>query len=341
MSRKFLRPVVATAAALLILATASACSTPSSKNESRAADGSAEARVVDDLNIGFFMTTTANPYAATFAKTVKSEAEAAGAQVTEIDSGFDVQAQNNQMQQAIARKTYNAWIVVAVNGDQQCNQIKTAVDAGIEVMVTNVEVCGGDDFGQVGFVGWQVADNESAWWKQILDENPDAKVSFLAGPSTFGLVQSMKTSMEGAFEEHPGAELVSYINTDWSIQDGLAKTRELLRTNPDTEVIVTSYSYVTRGVLQALKESGRLGDVKIYDWAGDTWGVDQIRSGQVTMTLPGLPVSEAQWSVRNLVSFWTGKDYEKFDSLFGHSTIPDGPFVNKDNAADYTAEYTT
>ncbi|RYH66428.1 MAG: sugar ABC transporter substrate-binding protein [Alcaligenaceae bacterium] len=327
----------------LLLGLVVACTTPSDTEGSGQGDDSARApaRSVDELNVGFFMTTTANPYASTFANSVKSEAKAAGVKLTEIDSGLDVQTQNNQMQQAVSRKTYNAWIVVAANGEQQCNQIKSAIKSGIEVMVTNGQVCNGEDVGQVGYTGWQVPDNESMWFKEILGQNSDAKIALLAGPSTIGVVQSMKTSMESALEEHPQAELVSYMNTDWSIPDGLAKTRELLRTNPDTEVIVSSYSNVTRGVVQALKESGRLGDIKIYDWAGDSWGVDQIREGVITMTLPGLPVSEAVWSVRNLVAFWTGKEYEKFDSLFGHSPVPNGPFITRDNAAEYTAEYTT
>lgn len=341
MSHRSKRLVAIAAIASAVAGFTSACSTPTSSNGSRTADGSVEARKIEDLNVGFFMTTTANPYAAVFAESVKSEAKAAGVELTEIDSDLDVQTQINQMQQAIARKTYNAWIVVPSNGEQVCSQIKSAINAGIEVMIANGAACGGQDVGQVGFTGWQVPENEATWWKQILDDNSRAKVAFLAGPSTVGIVQSMKSSMDDAFAEHPDAELVSYINTDWSIEDGLSKTRELLRTNPETEVIVTSYAYLTKGVLQALEEAGRLGDIKIYDWAGDTWAVDQIRKGTVTLTVPGLPISEAVWSVRNLVSCWVGDEYEKNDSLFGHLDLKDGPFITNRNAGEYTAEYTT
>ncbi|WP_158605569.1 sugar ABC transporter substrate-binding protein [Amycolatopsis panacis] len=342
MASKFLKAFAATAAGALVLALAVGCSSPSRDGGPASASAArpSSPQALSELNVGFFMTTTANPYAAIFSNAVQSAAKAAGVKLTEIDSNLDLQTQINQMQQAVARKTYNAWIVVPVDGAKVCNQVKAAINAGIRVMETNQYVCNGADIGQVGFTGWQTQETEAAWWKTILDQNSQAKVAFLAGPSTVGLVQSMKTQMETAFRDHPQASLVSYLNTDWSTQDGLRMTQDLLRAHPDVQVIVSSYSVVTRGAQQALAQAGLLGKVKVYDWAGDTWLVGQIQAGNVAMTLPGLPVSEGKASVDNLVAYWTGKPYPKVDTLTKGSALANGPYVTRQNAAGYEAQWT-
>jgi len=296
------------------------------------------ARTVADLNIGFFTTGSGNPYAKLLNDASTATAKAAGAKITELDSNFDVQTQINQMQQALARKTYNAWIVVADDGVQECSQVKAAVKAGIPVMVSVGHMCGDADFGQVGFVGVQTPQAYAAWWKQILDSNPDGKVAFLAGPPLIDLVQSMQTAMQKALSDHPAAKLVSYQNTDWTAKQGFQKTQDILKAHPDIKVIASSYSGATRGVVQAVKEAGLTGKVKIYDMMGDQFIVDQVNAGAVTLTLPGMPSSEGKSSVENLVNYWTGQPSYKTFNPADKSPVPNGPYVTKTNSAGFKAE---
>jgi ribose transport system substrate-binding protein len=315
------------------------CSGP--PNEGSGADagsGSTDARPVSDLNIGFFTVGSTNPYAKVLNDATTSAAKARGAKITQIDSNFDVQTQINQMQQALARKTYNAWIVTLADGIQQCNQVKAAINAGIPVMVSVGHLCKDAEVGQVGFVGVQTRQTYDAWWKTILNQNPDAKVAFLAGPPLVDLVQSMKSAMESALKQHPRADLVSYQNTDWTAQDAFQKTQDLLKAHPDVQVIGSSASEATRGVVQAVKQAGLAGKVKIYDMMGDQFIVDQIKAGVVTLTLPGLPASEGKSAADNLVNYWTGKPTYKVRNPADDSPIKGGPYITKQNVASYNAE---
>jgi ribose transport system substrate-binding protein len=324
------------AAALAALALAAGCGTESSG----AADGSKSdrARPVSQLNIGLFTVGSSNPYAKLFNDSVVSEAEASGAKVAVIESNFDVKTQINQMQQAMARKKYSAWIVTANDGVQECNQIKSAIEAGIPVMIAIGHVCKDTQIGQVGFVGVQTAKAYAAWWNTILDENDHAKLAFFAGPPLVDLVQSMKAEMDAALKEHPAVDVVSYQNTDWTTATAFKQTQDLLKAHPDVEVIASSYSGSTRGIVQAVKQAGLAGKIKIYDMMGDQFIVDQIKAGAVTMTLPGLPASEGKSAVDNLVNYWTGKPTYKISNPADDSSIPDGPYITDKNAAAYTAE---
>lgn len=321
-------------AAIAMLALAG-CSTPSSKPPAASA---AEARDVSELNIGYFAVTNANPYAQALNQAVLSTAEEAGAKVTMIDSNFDAQTQINQMQQAMARDTYNAWIVVAADGVQECNQIKSAIDSGIPVMISTGHVCGDANIGQVGFVGVQGAQAYADWWKVILEANPNGHIAFFAGPPLVDLVKTMKVQMDGVLAKYPDAKLVSYQNTEWTPEDTFQKTQDLLQAHPDVTVIATSCGCNTQGVVQALKQAGRDGEVQVYDMMGGQAVVDQIAEGSVTLSLPGLPASEGRSAVENLVNFWTGeKTYDVFNPA-DDSPVPDGPYVTKDNASGYHAE---
>ncbi|MFD2416438.1 sugar ABC transporter substrate-binding protein [Amycolatopsis pigmentata] len=290
------------------------------------------------MTIGFFTTGSANPYAEALNASTVSRAKELGAKITELDSNFDVQTQVNQMQQALARKTYNAWTVTLDDGVEECNQVKAAINAGIPVMVSVGHLCNDDEVGQAGFVGVQTPQAYAAWWKTILGQNPDAKTAFLAGPPLVDLVQSMKKAMDDAFGAHPRASLLSYQNTDWTAQDGFKKTQDLLKAHPDVQVIASSYSLATRGVVQAVQQAGLAGKIKIYDMMGDQFIVEAIKSGVVTLTLPGLPASEGKSAAENLVNRWTGKQAYKVYNPADDAPIPGGPYITKQNAVGYTAQ---
>jgi ribose transport system substrate-binding protein len=331
---------VAVAAALLALGLTAACSTPSSDVDGGSASTgkAADARDVADLNIGVFSTGSSNPYAKLLNDSIAARAEKAGAKATIIDSNFDVKKQLDQMQQALARKTYNAWIVIADDGVQECSQIKSAIKSGLPVMIAVGHVCGDDEIGQVGFVGVQTADAYGAWWTKMLDENSKASVAFFAGPPLVDLVQSMKKEMDAALKAHPNVDLVSYQNTDWTTATAFKQTQDLLKAHPDVQVIASSYSNSTRGIVQAVKQAGLEGKVKIYDMMGDQFIVDQIKAGAVTLTLPGQPASEGVSAVDNLVNAWTGKPTYKVFNPADDASVPDGPYITATNVEGYTAE---
>ncbi len=332
-------PSFVAAAALLTLGLTAACSSPSSDGAGSAgASSSAKARDVSDLNLGVFSVGTSNPYAKLLNDSIAAQAAAAGVKSTIIDSNFDVKKQIDQMQQALARKTYNAWIVIADDGVQECNQIKTAIKAGIPVMIAVGHVCEDAEIGQVGFVGVQTPTAYGAWWKTMLDDNSTAKVAFFAGPPLNDIVQSMKKEMDSALAEHKGVKLVSYQNTDWTTATAYKQTQDLLKAHPDVQVIASSYSNSTRGIVQAVQQEGLAGKVKIYDMMGDQFIVDQIKSGLVVLTLPGRPASEGKSAVDNLVNFWTGKPTYKVFNPADNASFPNGPYITKGNAEGYTAE---
>jgi ribose transport system substrate-binding protein len=333
------KPAIAGASVLLALGLTAACSSPSSDDsDSAAASTSSKARDVADLNIGVFSTGSSNPYAKLLNDSIAAQAEKAGAKATIIDSNFDVKKQLDQMQQALARKTYNAWIVIADDGVQECNQIKAAIKTGLPVMLAVGHVCEDAEIGQVGFVGVQTAEAYGAWWKTMLDDNPNAKVAFFAGPPLVDLVQSMKKEMDASLADHEGVDMVSYQNTDWTTGTAFKQTQDLLKAHPDVEVIASSYSNSTRGIVQAVKQAGLEGKIKIYDMMGDQFIVDQIKAGLVTLTLPGLPASEGTSAVDNLVNAWTGKPTYKVSNPADDATVTDGPYITNANVDGYTAE---
>ncbi len=294
------------------------------------------------LNIGFFGTENTNSYEQAMIDGANQAAADLNVKLTVLSSNFDVQTQNNQMQLALQRKSYDAWVVAYDDGDQQCNQFKQAVAAGVPIVLGVNDVCGGDRTGAVGFVGVQTAGLYTQWWNQILSENEPQQIAVLTGPPLLSLTNDSEAAMKAAMAKYPGFTVVSDQHTDYSTGQAFQVAGDTLRAHPDLKVIVSTYAGMTQGVVQAVKAAGLQGKVKVYDLLGDKFVADAIKSGDVAMTIPGLPYDEGYDSVQMLVQNANGTlTGDKPVSLnpADNLKLDGGPFVTKDNIAQFTAQY--
>lgn len=349
MNLRRLAPVIFVAVALSTAL--AACGTPSdSGNATSGSTSSAQpstSLAPDDLKIAFFSAGTNNTYLQAGIAGAKEAAKAAGAEIDVFDGKFDAQEQFNQMQSALTSGKYNVFVVEPNDGNLVCNLLsKQAVEKDILVSVFNQPICdratkAGDEVWQPGtvtYVGGQTLDVYNAWIDRIIQENPDGgKVAVISGPdlnaNTINLNTALK-KLDGA-----GFSVVANQKTDYSTPKAYAAAQTMLQANRDLDLIISNYSGMTQGVVQAAKAGNRLGSVKIYDMGGNKWALGAVADGQLAQTVIFLPRQEGFDAVDAVIKSVQGKEVPKFINLTESDVLPGTPFVTKDNVSKFTPEY--
>ena len=297
-----------------------------------------------DLKIAYFSAGSSNSYLQAGIAEAKTTAAELGAQIDIFDGQFSAQTQFDQMQSAITSGRYNAFAVEPNDGNLVCNLLTQQASAKqIMVSVFNLPICGratnaGDQTwepGTVNYVGGQTIDVYAQWVEQVKKDHPDgAKIALISGPdlnaNTIAFFEAAK-----AFDSEDNYQVVARQTTDYTTPKGFQAAQTILQANPDLDVIMSNFSGMSRGVVQAV--NGR--DVAIYDFGGDVWSLDSVRAGTLTSTVMMLPRMESRKSIEGIAEVVQGIDTARFVNLAESDSLPGTPFVTKDNVGLFTAEY--
>ncbi|MTD56069.1 sugar ABC transporter substrate-binding protein [Amycolatopsis pithecellobii] len=263
--------------------------------------------------------------------------------VTVFDARYDSQVQYDQIQSAITSGRYNAFVVVAMDPNGVCDLVSKDAPAGGVVTVTEaVPLCGRafgppDQLYQPGTLSFVSGQSDSAnfvrWAGEIRKRNPGPqKALFVTGPEILpSSVNSSKPFQAFAAQDPSFKVIVSH--GDYTQQSGQDQTANLLTANPDATLIVTDYTDLTKGAVQALKDAGRTG-VKVYDYGGGQDAVQLIKSGDVELTAAILPASWIRTSIGQIVNAFAGKPVDRIVPLGANE-----PFITRDNVSTFKPEY--
>lgn len=314
-------------------------------------DGGGSAEIIDapvadpsDLKIAYFSAGTSNSYLQAAIAEAKAVAEELGAELDVFDGEFNAQTQFDQMQQALTSGKYNAFAVEPNDGNLVCDILtQEAPEKKVLVSVFNLPICGratnlGDEThepGTVTYVGGQTLDVYQSWVQSVIDANPNgAEIGLISGPdlnaNTIAFFDAAK-----AFEEEDGFEVVAQQTTDYTTPKAFDAAQTILQANPDLDVIMSNFSGMTRGVVEAA--DGK--DVQIFDFGGDEWALDQVEGGTLTSTVMMLPRLETREAIEALADYVSGQEVPAFINLTDSDQLPGTPFATQDNVGDFTAEY--
>ncbi len=271
-----------------------------------------------------------------------------GATLDVFDGQFDSRTQFNQMQTALTSEKYNAFAVEPNDGNLVCNMLtKQAPAQGIMVTIFNEPICGratnsGDALyqpGTVTYVGGQTLDSYLEWVKQIVADNPNGgTVAVVTGPDLNANTLVMREA-EKTLKANPKFKVVAEQTTDYTTPKAFSAAQTILQSNPDLNLIMSNYSGMSQGVVQAVNGAGRKGQVRIYDFGGDSWAVNAVKSGDLRQTVMMLPRQETIQALQALADKVQGKTVPQFIDLTKSTTLPGTPFVSASNATSFNPEY--
>jgi len=292
----------------------------------------AGAAMADGL-ISIIVNDPSNPYWYTEGEVAKAEAESLGYSATVAAHKGDTNTESNLIDTAITNKAV-AIILDPANADGSVGAVRKAVNAGIPVFLVNAEI------NQEGLAKSQLVSNNAQgaalgamqWVEDVGDSGNYVE---LFGAPSDNNAQTRSNGYETVLSQYPDLVKVGQDVANWDRTQGYNKMQSLLQAHPDIIGVISGNDEMALGAIAALKEAGRLEDVKVGGFDGSPDAVDAIKAGELEYTVLQPVAIFSKEAVKQADSFIrtgsTGVDAEKqlFDCLL----------ITKDNVDDYTGPF--
>jgi ribose transport system substrate-binding protein len=297
----------------------------------------------EPLKIAFLSLGTNNVYLQAGIKGAKDAAAKAGASIDVFDAGWSATTQYNQAQNIISGGKYNAVVAEMANGVQVCKMLTEDAPAkGLIVSAANQPLCDratkeAEEYWSPGTLNYVGGTQGLQAWREalayILKQAPGPqKVAVITGPDLIVQTITIDQALKELHAAHPEFQVVAEVRTDYSLPQAYQKSLPLLAAHPDITMVIGNYSDLTRGAVQAIKQAGLEGKIKVFDNGGSSWAFDAVKSGEVFSTRTYTPYTEMYKSVESLAAAWKGGETPRYVPL-------QSDYVTKANVNDVKPEY--
>ncbi|NRP87030.1 Ribose import binding protein RbsB [Ensifer adhaerens] len=274
-----------------------------------------------------------NPYWLTEGNVAKATAEKLGYTATVGAHKGDTNTESNLIDTAITNKSV-AIILDPANADGSVGAVKKAVAAGIPVFLVNAEI------NQEGLAKAQLVSNNAQgaaigaqqWVEAVGDKG---KYAELFGAPSDNNAATRSNGYETVLTQYPDLKKVAKEVANWDRTQGHNKMQSMLQAHPDIIGVISGNDEMALGGIAALKEAGKLANIKVGGFDGSPDAVAAIKAGELQYTvLQPVAVFSAE-AVKQADSFIktgkTGATSEKqlFDCIL----------ITKDNVDKYTGPF--
>jgi erythritol transport system substrate-binding protein len=266
-----------------------------------------------------------NPYWKAEADTAKAAVTKLGYKATVSANNNDPETQNQLIETAINDKVVGILLDPA-GADESVAAVQKAVDAKIPVVLINAEIA------KTGLAKAQIVSNNAqganlgaeAWAEAM---NYKGTYVELFGKPSDNNAQVRSDGYKSVIAQYPDLKLVGKEIANWDRQTGQEKMESLLSKNPDVKGVVAGNDEMALGAINALKEKGKLSQVKVLGFDGNQDAANAVKKGEMVATVLQ-PIVEG-----------TEKAITQLDSVIktGNTGVPDEKqaldctLINKDN----------
>lgn len=305
-------------------------------------DGQSIAGGCAPLRIAFLSMATNNQYLQSGIEGARAAAAEIGATIEVFDGGWNAATQYNQLQNILSSGDYNAILAEMNDGRQTCDILSRAHEQGVLVVVANNPLCGKDSEegealwapGTLSYVGGsQSREAYRDWMMWVAERNPGPqRVVVVTGPELISNSVNTDLAVADVQAIRPDFEVVATVRTDYSVPSANERVLPVLQANPDLTLVVSNYSDMTRGAVQAIRQAGRDGTIRVEESGGSAWAFEAIRNGLVDSTRTFTPWTEMYLGVHALGDAWAGEEVPRYIAL-------GSDLVTADNVDAVTPEY--
>ncbi|WP_112310208.1 D-ribose ABC transporter substrate-binding protein [Pseudogemmobacter bohemicus] len=225
----------------------------------------------------------ANPYWYTEGEIAKATAEELGYTANVSSHKGDTNTESTLVDTAITNKSV-AIILDPANADGSIGAVQKAVDAGIPVFLVNAEI------NQEGLAKGQLVSNNAQgaalgaqqWVEAVGDKGNFVE---LFGNPADNNAATRSNGYETVITQYPDLVKAGQEVANWDRTQGYQKTQSLLQANPDVIGLIAGNDEMALGAVAALKEAGKLAQVKVGGFDGSPDAVEAIKAGELQYTV--------------------------------------------------------
>jgi erythritol transport system substrate-binding protein len=224
-----------------------------------------------------------NPYWKAEVDTAVAEAKKLGYSTTVDAHNNDPDKQNQFIDGAISKKV-KAIILDPAGADESVGAVQKATDAGIPVFLVNAEIS------EQGIAKSQIVSNNAqgatigaqAWAEAMGGKGTYVE---LFGNPTDNNAQVRSDGYTEVLSQYPDLKLVQKETANWDRAEGKAKMEIMLSAHPDITGVISGNDEMALGAIQALKDAGKLAQVKVLGFDGNQDAVNAVKAGEMVASV--------------------------------------------------------
>ncbi|HEY8585046.1 MAG TPA: substrate-binding domain-containing protein [Capillimicrobium sp.] len=277
--------------------------------------------------IGVANFTLGAPYFIGISKTIQTEAQADGNEVSETDARGDA-AQLTSNVDELLLKGVDGIIISGGPLENAPAALNAIQQAGIPVVLVDRKFTG-------EYTSWVGPDNEAIGRQdgEYIAEHLDGegKVAIIrGGPADNSIGLARSDGVRSVLEQHEGIEIVVAPDFgEWSSDGGLKVAESVLSTNPDVDVIFCENDSMCLGAQKAIADAGKTDDIILAGVDGQKEALKAIKDGtnyKVTGLNDAVEMGTAAYE--RMVEILEGGTPEK-------DTVVPSPQITADNVDEY------
>jgi erythritol transport system substrate-binding protein len=224
-----------------------------------------------------------NPYWKAEVDTAVAEAKKLGYTTTVNAHNNDPDKQNQFIDGAISKKV-RAIILDPAGAEESIGAVQKATSAGIPVFLVNAEIA------KQGIAKSQIVSNNAQGatvgaqeWAKVMG-GKGTYVELFGNP-TDNNAQVRSAGYHEVLAQYPDLKSVQKETANWDRAEGKAKMEVMLRAHPDITGVISGNDEMALGAIQALKDAGKLAQVKVLGFDGNQDAVNAVKSGEMVATV--------------------------------------------------------
>ena len=227
-----------------------------------------------------------------------------------VDGQADTATQVSQVDNLIAQGV-DGIILLPMDADGSIPCVLAAKEAGFPLVVCNGSV--NTEVDSCVKSNDTVAGNlEMAYLAEQI--GGEGQIAILHGPNGISAEVLRRDGYAEVLENYPGIEIVAEPCCNWSREEGMTTTENLLQAYPELKCIVAQNDEMAMGALQAVKDSQADVIVGGIDAIADA--VEAVRNGELSCTVFQDAVGQGRGSLDQVLSMLNGNEGVDIDIPF-------------------------
>lgn len=273
-----------------------------------------------------------------------------GGTVNVFSSGDDAQKQDSACQDIIVSGRYNVLVLNSANAIAAMACADDAAAAGLKVFAMETPI--GPDpnttdiqmdsvSGSVIFPPLQLGENQMELLLRACEDKDPCKFVLIVGIRGYHLDTYRMEAIEAALPNHPHLEMVALGEDGYDGSVGQRVANDLLRANPDADVLVASTDSTAVQVVNVLEELGMTDQVTILGEGGSRQGAEALAAGTIAGSVGAWPESMGYKVATMAGQLLAGEEIEDPDlSIYDVGEELGQPvLLSPENVADFIPEW--
>lgn len=275
----------------------------------------------DKVKVGLSMNTLNNPFFVTVKEGAEARAKEKGIELVVTDAQNDPGKQITDVENLL-QQDLDVIIIDPADSDSIAQAVKRANEAGIPVFTIDRQSNGGEVITHIGFDAIKSGKIAGNYLVEALGGK--GKVIEIQGILGTNVAQDRSAGFNSVLEENPGMELIAQQSANFDQAEALKVMEDLLQAHDDIDAIYAANDNMALGALKAIEAAGRLDEIILIGCDAVDPALQAIRDEKIEATIAEPPFFLGSEAIDTALKILDGEEIEK-------SIILDSTLVTLDN----------